>query len=119
MKNNFNPSKVGEIRPNQLITTFGPGSIMDAVKDSVTVLDASYWQDTGMPIYDARLASYFGVNHFRPPRASYGGDLPVISFPNYHVCSGVKCNRLFDITKKFNLETYKWQGPRSGGRDLL
>jgi len=111
MKNNFNPSKVGEIRPNQLITTFGPGSIMDAVKDSVTVLDASYWQDTGMPIYDARLASYFGVNHFRPPRASYGGDLPVISFPNYHVCSGVKCNRLFDITERFNLETYKWQGP--------
>ena len=26
--------KVGEIRPNQLITTFGPGAIMDAVKDS-------------------------------------------------------------------------------------
>ena len=24
--------KVGEIRPNQLITTFGPGAILDAVK---------------------------------------------------------------------------------------
>ena len=25
--------KLGEIRPNQLITTYGPGSIMDAVND--------------------------------------------------------------------------------------
>lgn len=30
--------KLGEIRPNQLITTYGPGSIMDAVNDSLTVL---------------------------------------------------------------------------------
>ena len=31
--------KLGEVRPNQLITTYGPGSIMDAVNDSLTVLD--------------------------------------------------------------------------------
>ena len=31
----FDNNKLGEIRPNQLITTFGPGSIVDAVKDSV------------------------------------------------------------------------------------
>lgn len=37
----FDNNKLGEIRPNQLITTFGPGSIVDAVKDSVTVLDFS------------------------------------------------------------------------------
>lgn len=36
--------KLGEIRPNQLITTYGPGSIMDAVNDSLTVLDI----DTGI-----------------------------------------------------------------------
>ena len=34
--------KLGEIRPNQLITTYGPGSIMDAVNDSLTVLDIIY-----------------------------------------------------------------------------
>ena len=32
----FDNNKLGEIRPNQLITTFGPGAIVDAVKDSVT-----------------------------------------------------------------------------------
>ena len=38
----FDKNKIGEIRPNQLITTFGPGAIVDAVKDSVTVLDTNY-----------------------------------------------------------------------------
>ena len=35
--------KLGEIRPNQLKTTYGPGPIMDAVNDSLTVLDIEYW----------------------------------------------------------------------------
>ena len=107
----FNPDKIGEIRPNQLITTFGPGAIMDAVKDSVTVLDTAYWGDAGTKIFDARLASYFNVNHFRSPRTSYDNDLPVISFPNYHVCSNSNCSRLFDIHERFTIDTYMRQGP--------
>ena len=46
--------KIGEIRPNQLITTYGPGSIMDAVNDSLTVLDLSYWTEKGFEINDLR-----------------------------------------------------------------
>lgn len=57
----FDNNKLGEIRPNQLITTFGPGSIVDAVKDSVTVLDLNYWKEKGKKIIDGRLASYLGV----------------------------------------------------------
>ena len=34
--------KLGEIRPNQLITTYGPGAIYEAVNDSLTVLDIRY-----------------------------------------------------------------------------
>ena len=49
----FDNNKLGEIRPNQLITTFGPGSIVDAVKDSVTVLDLNYWKEKGKKIIDA------------------------------------------------------------------
>lgn len=48
----FDNNKLGEIRPNQLITTFGPGSIVDAVKDSVTVLDLNYWKEKGKKIID-------------------------------------------------------------------
>lgn len=56
----FDNNKLGELRPNQIITTFGPGSVVDAVKDSVTILDISYWKQKGQKIIDGRLASYFG-----------------------------------------------------------
>lgn len=62
--------KLGEIRPNQLITTYGPGSIMDAVNDSLTVLDIEYWDtnNIGKEIRDARLASYMNVRRFFMPK---------------------------------------------------
>lgn len=69
----FNENKLGELRPNQIITTFGPGSIVDAVKDSVTVLDTNYWTERGKKIIDGRLASYLGVDCFYMPRTSYMG----------------------------------------------
>lgn len=39
----FNKQKIGEVRPNQLITTFGPGSVIDALNDSITIVDLDYW----------------------------------------------------------------------------
>lgn len=100
----YDNNKLGELRPNQIITTFGPGSIVDAVKDSVTVLDIPYWKDKGIRIMDGRLASYLNVDAFYAPRTSSAHDIPVISFPFWHVCS--KCGRLFDVTESFNLEKY-------------
>ena len=75
--------KLGEIRPNQLITTYGPGSIMDAVNDSLTVLDIEYWDNNniGKEIRDARLASYMNVRKFYMPKTGGKEDIPVISFP--------------------------------------
>lgn len=98
--------KLGELRPNQIITTFGPGSIVDAVKDSVTILDIPYWKDKGMRIIDGRLASYLNVDAFYMPRTSSAHDIPVQSFPRWHVCSNLKCGRLFDASESFNLEKY-------------
>lgn len=102
----YNNNKLGELRPNQIITTFGPGSIVDAVKDSVTVLDLNYWKDKGKKIIDGRLASYLKVDFFYMPRTSYSGDIPVVSFPYTHVCSNVKCGRLFDVRDDFDLDKY-------------
>lgn len=76
----FDNNKLGEIRPNQLITTFGPGAIVDAVKDSVTILDLNYWKEKGKKIIDGRLASYLSVDCFYMPRTSYSGDIPATSF---------------------------------------
>ncbi len=102
----FDNNKLGEIRPNQLITTFGPGSIIDAVKDSVTILDLNYWNEKGKKIIDGRLASYLGVDCFYMPRSSYSGDIPVVTFPYMHVCSNVKCGRIFDARANFDLDKY-------------
>lgn len=102
----YDNNKLGEIRPNQLITTFGPGAIVDAVKDSVTVLDLNYWKERGKKIIDGRLASYLGVDCFYMPRTSYSGDIPVVTFPYMHVCSNVKCGRVFDARENFDLEKY-------------
>ena len=102
----FDRNKIGEVRPNQLITTFGPGSIIDAVKDSVTVLDTNYWKDRGPKILDGRLAAYLGVSCFYTPKTTSGEGLPVVAFPYYHVCSNSKCGRLFDIRENFDLERY-------------
>ena len=102
----FDNNKLGELRPNQIITTFGPGSIVDAVKDSVTILDISYWKEKGKKIIDGRLASYLGVDCFYMPRTSFSGDIPVVTFPYWHVCSNLKCGRLFDARESFDLDRY-------------
>ena len=102
----FDNNKIGEIRPNQLITTFGPGAIVDAVKDSVITLDLNYWKEKGKKIIDGRLASYLGVDCFYMPRTSYRGDIPVVSFPYMHICSSVKCGRIFDVRDSFDLDKY-------------
>ncbi len=101
--------KLGEIRPNQLITTYGPGAIMDALNDSLTVLDIEYWDNNniGKEIRDARLATYMNVKRFYMPKTGGKEDIPVISFPYYHVCSNGKCKYLFDMRKSLDIEQYK------------
>lgn len=103
--------KLGELRPNQFITSFGPGAISDAVNDSVTVLDLDYWKpkkNRGQKINDSRLAAYLKVNAFYHPKTGTNTDIPVVSFPYYHVCSDKKCGCLFSIKKSgnFNAEEY-------------
>ncbi|MCR5628769.1 DrmB family protein, partial [Eubacterium sp.] len=102
----YNNNKLGELRPNQIITTFGPGAIVDAVKDSVTILDLPYWKEKGQRIVDGRLASYLRVNCFYMPRTSGKCDIPVVTFPYYHVCSNIMCGHLFDARKNFDLDKY-------------
>lgn len=99
--------KIGEVRPNQLITTYGPGSIIDAVNDSLTVLDLSFWTDKGVEISDVRLSNYLKVQKLYTPKAGGKEDIPVTSFPYYHVCTNASCRALFDVRETFDGELYK------------
>ncbi len=106
--------RIGEVRPSQMITTFGPGSIIDARNDCVTVLDTNYWKDNGKTINDPRFASYMGVNVFKVPPTGddfKSEDIPVVSFPNYHICSNPKCSRVFKLDI-VDVDAYKKFGPR-------
>lgn len=104
----FKKDSIGDIRPNQIITTFGPGSIVDARKDSVTVLDIRFWKNKGDRILDGRLSKYLNVDGFYAPGGT-GKDIPVISFPKYHVCS--KCGLIFLLDdKEMNVSDYALRG---------
>jgi len=106
--------RVGEVRPSQLVTTFGPGSIIDAKNDCLTILDINYWTFNGKEIKDSRFASYMGVNHFQTPPSGdrfNSEDIPVVSFPYYHVCSKTSCGKLFKISEE-DKESYRNFGPK-------
>ncbi|WP_404430963.1 DrmB family protein [Sutcliffiella horikoshii] len=105
-------NQVGEVRPGQLITTFGPGAILDSVNDSLMVLDIKYWDKAKDKIFDRRLSKFLKKSYFKKIPAKGWQDLPSIPFPFYHICSNNNCRRLFDLRDKFHLETYLEEGPK-------
>lgn len=106
--------EIGELSQSQIITTFGPGAIIDAKLDSVVALDINYWvsgeKDPGKRIYFNKLASYLGVKYFVEPKQGKKS-IPVKVFPDWHVCS--KCRLLFELSKSnaWNPEVYHVKGP--------
>ena len=69
------PQVFGELRPSQIITTFGPGSVVDLQNVSVILAGTEFWATTReQEIDEPRLRSMLRVNRFyRPPVASDGG----------------------------------------------
>ncbi|MCI1696641.1 DUF1998 domain-containing protein [Aneurinibacillus aneurinilyticus] len=104
-------NEVGEIRPGQLITTFGPGAIIDSIDDSLMVLDIKYWERASEKLYDTQLSEFLHSDYFIKIPTGGRKDLPAIPFPYYHVCSNNRCRRLFDIRLKFNMRKYLEDGP--------
>lgn len=88
------------LRPSQIITTFGPGSIVDLPDDSVMIAGIEHWFSEGhkphKKISEPRLQAALKVNEFRtPPVGSFReNDVPFVRFPRWRVCP--KCNRLSD-----------------------
>lgn len=90
------------LRPSQMITTFGPGAIVDLPDDSIMIAGIEHWFDSAgkdahaRKILDPRLERILDVNHFRtPPTGSPGEkDIPYVRFPHWRVCP--KCNRLWN-----------------------
>lgn len=104
-------NEVGEVRPGQLITTYGPGAIMDAVDDSLMIMDISFWDRNLEIISDKKLAGFLNKSHFKKIPVNGNRDLPSIPFPYSHVCTDLKCREIFDIREDFKIENYLKNGP--------
>jgi hypothetical protein len=84
--------KGGKIRPSQIITTFGPGAVVDLPEDSVMIAGIDDWP-LGEIIREPRLESFLSVEHFRAPTVKrYEGDIACVRFPKNLVCA--KCGRI-------------------------
>lgn len=91
------------LRRSQAVTTFGPGSIVDLREESVLIAGTDLWPRKKLvEVHEPNLEKLLGVKGFRMPSVTEGfvrkgdGDLPVMIFPRWLVCSG--CNRLQDYT---------------------
>lgn len=93
------PRTLGEVRRSQVITTYGPGSLIPVDEHSYLVLGLDSWEVSGVTgeIREPRLERRLGVSHFvLPPSGgddhSVSRDVPVVRFPRMYSCSG--CNSL-------------------------
>ncbi|MFO0675733.1 MAG: DUF1998 domain-containing protein [Polyangiaceae bacterium] len=94
----------GAIRHSQLVSTYGPGALIDLVDDAAIVAGLSWWS-RGEPIIEDRLlgllskeADYRNVRLYAPPPTA-GRDLEdpnrkwikVFRFPEWFTCQNEKC----------------------------
>jgi len=102
------PPVFGQLRPSQIITTYGPGSVVDLQDASVVMAGTDYWTvDKEQLVDEPRLLSLLRVSRlYRPPVRSDGGaaGIPAFIFPRYLRCP--RCNRLgpFDRQDLFALD---------------
>lgn len=114
-KRNTNPKLrvVGDVRQTQLITTYGVGSIVDFVKDTVIIAGIDDW-DTGKneesaesrKLYSENLQSISGAKYFISPKVESGSgwtkskDISSFTFPEMLYCP--KCKRFVSAKEAAN-----------------
>lgn len=130
---NSNLHHAGEVRPTQLLFTYGVGAIVDLPYLSALVMGLDDW--TGMnnvqPISEERLLAAVqqqlgeqvqqllpppvpaaGGNRPTPTDPDWGIGVPVVSFPRWLLCT--RCQRLAPLSSNtFQLEADDWRPERS------
>jgi len=107
------PPIFGELRPSQIITTFGPGAVVDLRNLSVVLAGTEFWVTAREhEIDEPRLRSLLRVAKFsRPAVKSDGGlgGIPAFIFPRYLRCP--RCKRLgrYDRTDYFRLDRQRFR----------
>jgi len=83
----------GKVRRAQLVTTFGPGSVLPLDDEAFMVCGIDRWPAVEQNLHEPRLERALNVRGFVvPPAEGQGHDVPVRRFPRWHSCPG--CRRL-------------------------
>jgi hypothetical protein len=124
------PLRVGELRPNQLLHTYGVGALADLPNLSVIVAGLDDWDLTHSTIVtERRLLAAVQAQQgpqveslrtppYKPESADPFGDwarigVPVRLFPRWLRCSDTRCNRLAPVESGlFELLTDPWRPDR-------
>ncbi len=84
------PVFVGDVRENQILNTFGIGSIVEFVKHTVIIAGVDDWDENSEEkIHHRKLAAMVGVDYFLPPSAACmnkTGDIQALLFPSTFHC---------------------------------
>lgn len=75
-----------KIRLSQLITTYGPGAIVDFVEQPLMTADPKLWRSCDT-IHDERLEEVLGVDSFKLHKDETGNSgVPFVRFPRWYFC---------------------------------
>lgn len=106
--NKYNSYK---IRLSQLITTYGPGGIVDFADQPLMVSDVKQWSSYNH-IHDERLESILGVDGFRlckDDSENNGKGVPFVRFPKWYYCPNCKTFKTLD----------EWQNDYKKGEEFM
>lgn len=105
------PHPQGELRQSQMITTYGPGALVDLVDDAILIPGLEYWsyeRAANFDIHAPELAASLRrrglelspTSPFRSPPVTRddeqhdGCGIKAIEFPSWFLCPEAKCQRL-------------------------
>ena len=122
--------RVGELRPNQLLHTYGVGAVADLPNLSVVVAGLDDWElANSLIVTEGRLLAAVQAQlgpqvetlrtpPYKPESSDPFGDwarigVPVRLFPRWLRCSDTRCNRLAPVESRlFDLLTDPWRPER-------
>src|ERR1035437_3228537 len=123
--------RVGELRPNQLLHTYGVGAVADLPNLSVVIAGLDDWElADSLIVTEQRLLAAvrallgpqvetLRTPPYKPESSDPFGDwarvgVPVKLFPRWLRCSDTRCNRLAPVESRlFDLLTAPWRPERN------
>lgn len=100
-KYKFKSSSKGSIRRSQVITTFGPGALVNLELGTFIGMGIDSWVNTGPQdtIYEERLQKHLRVKYFRQPPSSetFPKGIPYRRFPRWLFCPKCRVLKTYEM----------------------